>query len=204
MWCPEAAHRHDRDAACFSGASGLPRISGEIVAVSKLEIIVRSIGIAACWIFIPGQILVAIFHILGRRVFVFPGTPLQELEWHFFVALIFLALGLTYLSDRHVRIDIAREWMGQRACAWIETIGFFFALLPFCLIVIYVGFDYTWQAFETGERSRASLGLPYRWIVKSAVPIGFTILLLAGVVVVIKSSRILRGGDAPKTTDVHR
>ena len=171
---------------------------------SKLEKIVRFIGVAACWIFIPGQILIAMTHTLGRRVFDFSGTALQELEWHFFVALIFLAFGLTYLADRHVRIDIARERLGPRARAWIETIGFFVALLPFCLAVIYFGFESAWHAFETGERSRASLGLPYRWIVKSVVPIGFLVLLLAGATVATRSIRFLRTSDAAAAPGTNR
>ena len=56
---------------------------------SKLEKVVRLFGVAACWIFIPGQILIALTHTLGRRVFDFPGTALQELEWHFLLRLSF-------------------------------------------------------------------------------------------------------------------
>ena len=165
--------------------------------VSRLEKLVRGIGIVACWIFIPGQILIAMTHTLGRRVFEFPGTALQELEWHFFVALIFLAFGLTYLADRHVRIDIARERFGPRLRAWIETIGFFVALLPFCLTVIYFGAHAAWHAYQTGEHSRASLGLPYRWIIKSVVPAGFFILLLAGTAITARNIGFLRTGGTP-------
>jgi len=148
-----------------------------------LERIVRVVGITACWIFIPGQILVSIIHILGRQMFQFSGTPLQELEWHFFVALIFLAFGLAYLSDRHVRIDVLRERMSAQTRSVIEITGFFVSALPFCLVTIYFGIDYAWQAFELGERSRAALGLPYRWIIKSVVPLGALLILLACFVV---------------------
>ncbi len=158
-----------------------------------LEASVRLVGIAACWVFIPGQILVSMIHIVGRRIFHFSVTPLQELEWHFVVAIIFLALGLAYLSDRHVRIDILREKMSAAARSWIEVAGFFIAILPFCLVVIYYGTNYAWDAFEIGERSLAALGLPYRWIIKSVVPLGALFLLLAGIVVTSRNIAVFRG-----------
>ena len=158
----------------------------------KLELLVRFVGVAACWIFIPGQILVSIFHIFGRQLFKFSGTPLQELEWHFFVALIFLTFGLAYLSDRHVRIDVLREKSSAPTRSAIEIAGFFLSPLPFCMVTIYFGADYAWQAFEIGERSRAALGLPSRWIIKSVVPLGAFFLLMACIVVTAGQIRTLQ------------
>ena len=157
-----------------------------------LEAFVKLVGVAACWIFVPGQIVISTFHIVGRRVFHFSGTPLQELEWHFVVALIFLALGLAYISDRHVRIDILREKLSVSTRCRIEIAGFFLTILPFCLIVIYFGSEYAWNAYEIGERSRAALGLPYRWIIKSVVPVGALLLLLGGMVVTWRNFAVLR------------
>jgi len=46
---------------------------------------------------------------IGRQFFNVGSTRLQELEWHFFVAVVMLGLGHTYLRDAHVRIDIVRD-----------------------------------------------------------------------------------------------
>lgn len=123
-------------------------------------------------------------------------TPLQELEWHLFFALVFLALGSAYLVDRHVRIDIVRDRLSERTKAAIEIAGFFLALLPFCLIVLYLGTLSAWDAFAIGERSRAALGLSHRWIIKSAIPVGALLLLLAGVVVTLRSFKVLSRSGA--------
>src|SRR5690606_23260234 len=140
----------------------------------------RGVGIAAACVLIPGQIVVSLTYLLGSRAFRFPITPLQELEWHFFFALVFLSLGAALVADQHVRIDVLRSRFSERWRARIEIAGFFLALLPFCLAIIYFGAQSAWDAFHSAERSRAALGLPHRWIIKSTIPIGGILLLLAG------------------------
>jgi TRAP-type mannitol/chloroaromatic compound transport system permease small subunit len=150
-------------------------------------------GYIACFVLLPLQIGAALLYIVGRQFFDFPATPLQELEWQFFTASVFFTIGFAYLSDRHVRIDIVREKLGVRKRAWIELTGFLIAILPFCVIVIWQGFQETWTAFILDERSRAALGLGYRWIIKSTVPLGALFLLLAGIVVFQRNVNVLRG-----------
>ena len=153
---------------------------------------IHRVGVVAAWIAIPGQIVVAVSYIVGRQFFLLPGTRMQELEWHFFVALVFMSFGMALLADRHVRIDIARHRMSERSRAMIEIIGFFIAVLPFCILLVYLGTANAWAAFWLGERSPAALGLPSRWIVKSTFPIGALLLLLAGAVVTSRNVAILR------------
>lgn len=152
---------------------------------------VRTMGIVAACVLIPAQIVVSLTYLVGSRVLRIPVTPLQELEWHLFFALVLLTLGSTLLADKHVRIDIAREHLSARTRATIEVLGFFLGLLPFCLAVVYFGTHATWDAFLTAERSRAALGLPYRWVVKSTIPIGGLLLLLAGCVVTARNLAVL-------------
>ncbi len=145
--------------------------------------LVRFVGLVAACVLLPAQIVLSVGYVVARQFANFQLTPLQELEWHLFFGLVFLTLGGAYLADRHVRIDIVRDRMGERPRAIIEVAGFFLALLPFCLIIIYLGSSFAWEAFLVGEHSRAPLGLPHRWIVKAIIPIGALLLLLAGVVV---------------------
>lgn len=159
--------------------------------LSRLEAVVRSVGIIAACILIPAQILVGVSYLTSRKLFQFSITPLQELEWHFFFILVFLTLGAALLADRHVRIDIVRERLPPRARAIIEIIGFFVALLPFCVALIYLGGQSAYLSFMTGERSTASLGLPYRWIIRSTIPLGGALLLTAGIVGLARNLRSL-------------
>lgn len=172
------------------------RGGGDVIrAVDRIAALVRIVGLVAACVLLPAQIVLSAGAVVARRFFHFQLTPVQELEWHLFFALVFLTLGSAYLADRHVRIDIMRDRMSERTRALIEIGGFFLALLPFSLIVLYLGTIPAWDAFILGERSRAPLGLPYRWIIKSMIPIGALLLLLAGLVVTFRNLRRLSQPD---------
>lgn len=165
--------------------------------LDSIAAFVRAAGLIAAYILLPAQIILSVGYVVARPFLHFQLTPLQELEWHLFFALVFLTLGSAYLADRHVRIDILRDRMDQRTRAVIEIVGFFVALLPFALIILYLGTIPAWDAFTVGERSRAPLGLSHRWIIKSMIPIGAVLLLLAGVVVTLRNIKVLsRSGGA--------
>lgn len=165
-------------------------------ALDRIAAFVRVVGLVAACVLLPAQILLSAGSAVARRFLHFQLTPVQELEWHLFFALVFLTLGSAYLADRHVRIDILRDRMSKRTRALIEISGFFLALLPFCLIVLYLGTIPAWEAFTIGERSRAPLGLSHRWIVKSMIPIGALLLLLAGLVVAVRNFKLLSRSGA--------
>jgi len=147
-------------------------------------------------VLIPAQIFISLFFVIGRNFFFVPSTALQELEWHFFFAIVFLTLGGALLADRHVRVDVLRQRLPDRARASIEIVGFFVALLPFCLAVTYFGSIAAWDSYWVGERSRAGMGLPRRWIIKAVIPFGSSLLLLAGMVVTARNVALLGGNNS--------
>ncbi len=91
-----------------------------------------------------------------------------------------LGIGRAYLADRHVRVDILRERLSARARARLERVLLVVLLLPVCLVLLWFGVRLAWLSFEQGEASRAALGLPFRWVVKAALPVGTLLLFLAG------------------------
>ncbi len=143
------------------------------------------IGRIAAW---SGVLLIAvtIFDVVTRRFLVLGSTKLQELEWHFHVVLFVFCIGYAYLKDAHVRIDLVRERLSERTQWWIELLGCLLFLIPYCALVIYFSYDFTVRSFATQEISASATGLTHRWIIKSAIPIGFTLLALSGLVVVFR------------------
>jgi len=151
--------------------------------LERAEKFIRFFGTAVACVLIPAQILTSLAYLTGRRIIQFSTTPLQELEWHLFFALVFLSFGAVLLADRHVRIDVFRDRMSPKTRSYIEIIGFVIALVPFSLALIYFGSALSWRAFQVGEGSRAALGLPYRWIIKAMMPLGGLFLLFAGMII---------------------
>lgn len=129
---------------------------------------------------------ITIFDVVTRRFFVLGSTKLQELEWHMHVVLFALLIGFAYLKDTHVRIDLVRERLGERAQWWIELFGCLFFLLPYCALVVYFTYDFALRSFLIDEISASATGLSHRWIIKAVIPVGFSLLALAAVAVVFR------------------
>ena len=158
-----------------------------LIKISKfLEKIVTIFGKFGSWLAIP-LISIIIFDIITRRFFVLGSTKLQEMEWHLHTSLFLLVLGYAYLKDSHVRIEIVREKYSVKVKAILETLGIIIFLIPYTLLVIYYGIDFVQRSFSMNEVSSALTGLSHRWIIKSFIPIGMLLLLLAGISLLFKN-----------------
>lgn len=124
---------------------------------------------------------------------VFESTVLQELEWHFHAALFALVLGYGVIYNTHVRIDLIRENLAFRKKAWLEFAGLSFLMLPFCAVVIWFAFDYVFASYAVQEGSVSTVGLPYRWLIKSVLVIGLLVALIAGIAAWLQVVTILWG-----------
>lgn len=144
------------------------------------------LGMIGAWLSIP-LISIIIFDIVTRRFLVLGSTKLQEMEWHLHAALFLLALGFGYLKNAHVRIEVVRERFSQIWKARLEVIGISVFLIPYTTLVIYFGIDFADRSFGMNEVSSALTGLTHRWIIKSFVPLGMLLLLLAGIAVLLRN-----------------
>jgi TRAP-type mannitol/chloroaromatic compound transport system permease small subunit len=163
--------------------------------LEAVEAIVGGACIAPALVMLPLLIGVSVYDIIGRQFYNTGSTRLQELEWHLFFGLVLASIGYAYLRDAHVRIDVFRDRASDRTKAKVEALGYVFALVPFCLVVIVYGGQLAWLAYVADERSRAALGLPMRWIIKSALPLGGLLLLLAGTTVFARNALFLLGRE---------
>ncbi len=145
---------------------------------------VSAVGRLFAWLSLP-LAGVIVFDVVTRRFLVLGSTKLQELEWHLHAALFLFLLAYGYLRDAHVRIDIFRERFGPRARAWIELFGCLLFLIPYSLLVTGFGVDFWLRSFVIDEGSAATTGIPHRWIIKAAMPLGFALLFLAGLSVLL-------------------
>lgn len=158
-------------------------MEGLLAASAAIDRALGRIGRAAGWLFFA-CVGVICFDVVTRKFgYQLPGfgsTRLQELEWHLHAALFALWLGLAYVRNAHVRIDTFVAGAGPRTHAWLELAGVVLFALPYCLVGVYFGLDYTWTAWLRNEASESLSGLPYRVVPKGLIAAAF-LLLLAGV-----------------------
>ncbi|MEO1103150.1 MAG: TRAP transporter small permease subunit [Pseudomonadota bacterium] len=130
---------------------------------------------------------VILYDVIGRRFFDTGSVFLQELQWHLHGAIAVLAFGYAYLKDAHVRIDVFAIKLEGRTRLKIEIAAILLFLVPFMAYVAFYGYEFAERAFVRGEGSTGGLGVPERWIIKSAVPISAVLAIMGGLSVALKA-----------------
>ena len=140
-------------------------------------------------------VLIVVVDVTARYLFSESSVALQELEWHLF-AFIFLGAGAyTLKHDEHVRVDLFYSKWSERKKAILNIAGVMVFLLPFAIIAIISSVDFISASFRFGETSPDPGGLPARYIIKSLLPVSFLLILLQGIVIILKSVKVLTSGD---------
>jgi TRAP-type mannitol/chloroaromatic compound transport system permease small subunit len=168
-------------------------LQGYIRAVDFLN---EKIGQAVTWLSTI-LVLVVCYDVFTRYLLKESSVAVQELEWHLFALLFLIAAAYTLKHDRHVRVDVFYAKFPERLKAWIDFLGSLVFLIPFAVVSILASQKFVINSFLIGEKSPDPGGLPARYILKAAIPIGFFLLLLQAFSLVFKSLLVLQGKNSP-------
>ncbi|WP_455206165.1 TRAP transporter small permease subunit [Kaarinaea lacus] len=176
----------------------LPRISRFIDALSEWS------GRTVSWL-VLAMVLVIAYDVGMRYLFQIGSVALQELEWHLFALLFLLGASYTFKHDGHVRVDLIyrSRWMNDKRRAWVEIFGTLLLLFPFCLLIIISSAPFVSYAFAISEGSPDPGGLPYRFLLKAAIPLGFSLLILQGLAHLIRCALIVSDKAASPPLNNH-
>lgn len=178
---------------------GLLKISDWCAAVAS------GVGRVIAWLAIPLMLIIVVDITMRKLVEFYPwltgtfmyreigSTKLQEMEWHLHAVLFLLCLGYAYIKNAHVRVEVVREKIGPRTRAAFELFGALAFVVPYCYVVLWYGWDFAERAFMLNEQSSALTGLPYRWIIKAMLPVGFIFLAIAAISVALRNFVYLFG-----------
>jgi TRAP-type mannitol/chloroaromatic compound transport system permease small subunit len=156
---------------------------------------VRAVGNAVSWVWLALLVTIVV-NVIMRYVFGEGRIEFEELQWHLYAVGFLSGLGYSLESDDHVRVDFIRARLSLRMQAWVELYGLLLLLFPFVALILYYSLPFIHYSWLTGEVSQAPGGLGFRWLIKSALFAGFSLLAVAGF------SRLLRVAsylfDAPE------
>ena len=127
------------------------------------------------WLLLLGVIVA---NVVMRYAFSQGRIEMEELQWHLYSIGFLLGLGYAYQADAHIRVDVLHEQFSHRTKAWIELYGIFLLVLPFIALVLIYSVPFVQSSYLVGEVSASPGGLPLRWLIKAALPLGFFLLLL--------------------------
>lgn len=108
------------------------------------------------------------------------GTvAMQELQWHLVPPIAMLGMAYGLHNGEHVRVDVFYERMPRRLQGMIDLVT--------CILTVAIAAYLAWLAvpfversFNMGEGSANPSGLPYRYVLKAFLPVGFGLLAIQG------------------------
>lgn len=173
-------------------------MSNIIKACRKIDSLNHLIGKMISWFSFLMVLLitsdVALRHLTNKSF-----IALQEMEWHLFAMLFLLGGGFTLRHNGHVRVDIFYGRLGRRGKALVNLLGCLFFLFPGCYLVIKTSLPYIQSSWSIHEVSPDPGGLPGRFMLKTIIPIGFTLIALQGVSLTLRSIHTLfRSSERPR------
>ena len=159
--------------------------------INFVNAINENIGRATAWL--TGILVVLVCgRVLGRMLFDSEPVWLPELDWHLFAMIFLLGAGYTLKHDKHVRVDLFYANFSEKDKASVNLVGALLFLIPWCCLIIWVSYGYALGSFRILEGSPNPNGLPYRFVVKFAITIGASLLLLQALAMVANSLLTLK------------
>ena len=145
---------------------------------NRIDGVIRWISRSASWLCLVLVVIICTSVVL-RYFFGISSLGFDELQWHIYSASWLLGFSYAVAEGTHVRNDIIYSRFSELTQLRIDFYGYMFLVLPFVGLVIYHSYFFAEWAYQQNEGSIDPGGLSYRWIIKSALPIGFTIFAIA-------------------------
>ena len=171
----------------------MPPNSHWLRASRALDIWVSRVSLVLAWIIVLALVITSGIDVLGRQIYHVSDDAINTIMAALFLNLAVLFIGLAYLRDAHVRIDIVRDKLSPRMRSWIELFGNIVVLLPICIIFIISGGNDALSALRQGELVEGVGSLPLMWLIEASIPSGFLLLLLAVISITIRNVLFLCG-----------
>lgn len=154
-------------------------------------------GLSYLWLLLLGIIVI---NVVARYVFDQGRIELEELQWHIYSIGFLFGMSYAYQADAHIRVDVLHERMRPRTQAWIELYGILLFLLPFIALILIFGVPFVLSSYDLSEISASPGGLPLRWLIKAALPMGFGLLLVSVISRLLRVWHFLFLAKAPQNT----
>lgn len=122
--------------------------------------------------------ILVIVNILLRYIFNINFIFMQELVMYLHAFIFLFGISICLKENSHVSIDVFSNKLGAEVKKYIEILGTIFFIIPFCLFVLYESTPIIVRSWEMLESSGEPGGLPFIYILKSAIYVFASLLLI--------------------------
>ena len=158
---------------------------------SSIDSFIRILTRWVSWLSVVMVVLTLVIVVL-RYVFQIGSVLLQETVMYMHACLFMIGCAYTLQVDQHVRVDVFYSKMSLRQRLKVNIFGHVFLLLPVCIFIAWVSFDYVINAWRIMEGSGETGGLHAVYILKSLILIFASLMILQGISQLIVQLRQLK------------
>lgn len=163
-----------------------------LLAISRvIDYVNVRLGKVIAWLIVVA-VTVSTVNAVVRKLLNQSSNAWLELQWYLFAAVFLFCAAWTLIANEHIRIDIINNMFSRRARNWVDLFGHVFALVPFCIVMIWTSVPFFLTSYRLGEMSFSAGGLP-QWPAKMLIPVAFTFLLIQAISEIIKRAAVMRG-----------
>ncbi len=114
-------------------------------------------------------------------------VAMQESVLYLHALVFMLGAAYTLKGEGHVRVDIFYQKFSLKQKAWVNLLGTFLLLLPVCITIFIISFDYVMTSWRILEQSSEAGGLPLVYVNKSLILLLAITLVLQGVAEIMRN-----------------
>ncbi|OMH30329.1 TRAP transporter small permease subunit [Motiliproteus sp. MSK22-1] len=160
----------------------------------SIDAFIRKVGHGIAWVYVL-LVLVIITQVILRKGFSSGLIVLEELQWHLYAMGVMFGISYAQVNNAHIRVDLFYGGFRQRTKYIIEIIGIILLVLPFIYVIFSHSLDFVADSWRINESSSSPSGLPWRWAIKSVIPVSFGLLGLAVISRLIRDFVLLVRGE---------
>jgi TRAP-type mannitol/chloroaromatic compound transport system permease small subunit len=148
--------------------------------------LISLIGKSVAWLTLAMVLLTFVIVVL-RYGFNLGWIWLQESVTYLHAMVFMLAAAWAWQTDDHVRVDIFYRERSPRQKAVVNLVGTLIFLVPFCVFLLFISWDYVAVSWSGQEGSREAGGLALVYLQKSLI-LALPVLLLLQAVISVRSA----------------
>lgn len=152
------------------------------------------LGRSVAWVALA-MVLMMVSIVILRYLFAFGSIAMQESIMYMNALIFALGAGYTLKEKGHVRVDILYSRLPLPRRALIDLLGTVLFLIPSMLAILWLSWDYVSLSWRLREASPESSGLPFVYLLKSAILLLATLLLVQAVAELIRNWHRWRGKE---------
>jgi len=147
--------------------------------IVAIDYFTETIGKIIAW-FTLIMVLLTFGIVVLRYGFNFGSIAIQESVLYFHGLVFMLGAAYTLKERGHVRVDIFYQKYSPYKKAVVDLFGTLFLLIPVCLFIFFISFNYVAISWQIREASPEAGGLPFVYLSKGLLLLLAVTLLLQG------------------------